>query len=197
MNILDCFLYFLDGYRKFFSFKGRATRSAFFSYIFITILIYFGLYFLVFVALDSSPYSFLFYLFLTTPLDLIVLIPTLAYFSRRLHDSGRSGWWLLMPQTFVFLLLIPFFPLLFDPGMWSPTRSLMFDVDANLNQSTPLLENLEGLIYLGLSLTAFLFAVFGFTLMPSDGDNKYGNAEDAVGVSLLLKIRKRKNQKQP
>jgi uncharacterized membrane protein YhaH (DUF805 family) len=47
-----------------------------------------------------------------------VLIPGLAVASRRLHDSGRSGWWLLLaliPIIGVIVLLV-FFCLEGEPG---------------------------------------------------------------------------------
>ncbi len=38
--------------------------------------------------------------------SLAVLIPSIAVAVRRMHDSGRSGWWILLPLiNFIFLCL--------------------------------------------------------------------------------------------
>ena len=37
-------------------------------------------------------------------LELLLIVPTLAVAVRRLHDQGRSGWWLLLAATGIGLL---------------------------------------------------------------------------------------------
>ena len=50
--------------------------------------------------------------------SLAILIPSLAVGARRLHDTGRSGWWLLigLVPLIGFIVLIVFFVLDSHPG---------------------------------------------------------------------------------
>lgn len=110
--------YYLDAFRLFFGFSGRATRTAFWMFSLINLLIY-----IVFFAIEvgfNLPTLSLAY-------ALLMLIPGLAYGARRLHDTGRSGWWQL-------IYLVPF----------------------------------------GIIVVTILH------VLPSQPDNKYGFAEEAV-----------------
>ena len=42
-----------------------------------------------------------FFLYLSTITSLILLLPSLAVAVRRLHDVGRSGWWILIAFTVI------------------------------------------------------------------------------------------------
>ena len=75
-------------------FSGRASRSEFW--------IWWGFLVVVFVAIGAiaalvGPTGFI----VAAVFALAVFIPNLAVTVRRLHDSGRSGWWLL-------LIFVPF-----------------------------------------------------------------------------------------
>lgn len=89
---MAAFDYFTDAFRKYADFKGRATRTAYWMYILFYFLIYIGLAMVEGMLFGLPILSGIF--------ALIMLIPSLAYGARRLHDMGRSGWWQL-------LLLIP------------------------------------------------------------------------------------------
>lgn len=85
--ILTCF-------KKFADFKGRARRSEFW-------------YFELFCVLMSLAFSFISE-DAATIVMLITLIPNIAVSVRRLHDIGRSGWWMLIalvPIVGILLLL--------------------------------------------------------------------------------------------
>ncbi|MCY3877745.1 MAG: DUF805 domain-containing protein [Rhodobacteraceae bacterium] len=73
--------------KKYAIFTGRATRSEYW-------------WFFLFTALANSVAGALFGE-LASIVSLALLLPGLAAACRRLHDAGRSGWWLL-------LILIPF-----------------------------------------------------------------------------------------
>ncbi|MDP5198236.1 DUF805 domain-containing protein [Flavobacterium sp. DG2-3] len=72
------------------NFKGRARRREFWLFTLLNIIISYGLLFL-FMALApklsiiSTLYSF------------AVLLPSIAVGVRRMHDVGKSGWYLLIP----------------------------------------------------------------------------------------------------
>ena len=42
-----------------------------------------------------------FFLYLSTITSLILLLPSLAVATRRLHDTDRSGWWILIAFTVI------------------------------------------------------------------------------------------------
>ena len=81
-------------FAKYAAFSGRAARSEFWYWqLFLRLA---GLIVAIVdtsLGLHSKPLGLIYYL--------VTLLPTLAVGARRLHDTGRSGWWLL-------LLLIPF-----------------------------------------------------------------------------------------
>ena len=106
MNIpysLDCYI---EAYRNYADFDGRAMRSEFWWYTG-----YFFLFTVIFLCLDifvlkmgipimsngvKTPYGPL-----TMTYILINIIPSISITVRRLHDVGRSGWYYLVS-------LIPF-----------------------------------------------------------------------------------------
>jgi uncharacterized membrane protein YhaH (DUF805 family) len=77
---------------KYATFGGRACRSEFWwFYLFSTVLTW-GV---LFAISDTA----------SNLVSLALLLPTLAAGARRLHDTGRSGWWQLITIT---LIGIPF-----------------------------------------------------------------------------------------
>ena len=107
-------------YSNYFTLQGRATRSDYWWFLLYQYLVYI---ILVLVCIFASDFFKSYNFFI--PLILFVLlnvIPNFTILVRRLHDSSKSGYWLLL-----------FF--LSAPG---------------------------------------LLRIFIFTLLPSDGDNRYG-----------------------
>jgi uncharacterized membrane protein YhaH (DUF805 family) len=77
--------------QKFLDFSGRATRSEFW-------------YFYLFWILADLVLSYSNVPFVDKYGSLVFLPAVLAAATRRLHDAGRSGWWLWVPlASFVFL----------------------------------------------------------------------------------------------
>jgi uncharacterized membrane protein YhaH (DUF805 family) len=87
--------YYLDAWRNYVNFKGRATRKQFWMFVLINILISIGL------QIIEAILGFVDMELLSGLYGLAVLLPGLAITARRLHDVNKSAWWLL-------LLLIPF-----------------------------------------------------------------------------------------
>jgi len=91
---LEASSWYLDALKKYAVFSGRARRKEYWMFLLINILIS-----VVLIAIDSLIGTFNpqtgvgllqgFY-------SLAVLIPTIAVTVRRLHDTGRSGWWILI-----------------------------------------------------------------------------------------------------
>ena len=76
------------GFRNYFNFNARATRSEYWWWI-LFFWIWVSFIFVGYSVVDSLGTVLLFGF-------LGILIPTLSITIRRLHDSGRSGWWLLI-----------------------------------------------------------------------------------------------------
>jgi uncharacterized membrane protein YhaH (DUF805 family) len=82
---MDWYLAVLKQYAVF---SGRARRTEYWMFFLINFIISIGLGFLAQVVDILAIVSLLYML--------AVLIPSLAVFFRRLHDTGRSGWWWLV-----------------------------------------------------------------------------------------------------
>ena len=70
-------------FTKYVGFEGRATRSEYWWWVLFIVLVSIAL-----CALKLQMLSGVF--------SLGVLLPSLAVGARRLHDIGKSGWWLLV-----------------------------------------------------------------------------------------------------
>lgn len=88
-------------FKKYATFNGRASRSEFwFAFLTTRILIPLAWLFIIVtltaLAGSESPSAVGgFGTFVVTIYNLILIVPSLAIETRRLHDSNHSGWWLL------------------------------------------------------------------------------------------------------
>lgn len=85
------------------NFKGRARRKEYWMFaLFHIIFAYGGMLILGFlaVAMESPLIILLIYIYL-----LATMIPSLAVGVRRMHDVGKSGWYLLIP-IYSFILAV-------------------------------------------------------------------------------------------
>ena len=108
--------WFLVVLKKYATFSGRAQRAEYWWFYLISTLIIIGLSLIdqATGTLDEETGMGL----LTTLYSLAILIPSIAVGVRRLHDTGRSGWWLLIGLIPVIgsIVLIVFFVLDSEPG---------------------------------------------------------------------------------
>ncbi|MFD1122514.1 DUF805 domain-containing protein [Methylophilus flavus] len=81
-------------------FKGRARRKEYWIFLLINFLIGIALG-IIFAIMGASEES----LSLVTNVYMIaILLPSIGVAIRRMHDTGRSGYWLLLPVVnYVFL----------------------------------------------------------------------------------------------
>lgn len=94
--------WYLMVWRKFADFSGRSRRTEYWMFALFNSLIIFSLAFLGFFSIFPNGNGNRTGGILLIPLILYVLaaiIPSLAVSVRRLHDSGKSGWWLLIHLT--------------------------------------------------------------------------------------------------
>lgn len=85
--------YFIDAFKKYADFSGRATRTQYWMFILIFTIIYIALAIIDFY-LGTLVLAFVF--------NLVLFIPSISIAARRLHDMSRSGWW----QLIIFLPII-------------------------------------------------------------------------------------------
>jgi uncharacterized membrane protein YhaH (DUF805 family) len=88
--------WYLKVLRQYADFTGRARRKEYWMFTLVSFIISVVLAILDgMLGLESNVGAFNFGL-LVDLYGLAVLLPTLAVGARRLHDIGRSGWWLLL-----------------------------------------------------------------------------------------------------
>ncbi len=118
---------YLTPWRKYATFTGRATRKEWWTFYLVNtaIVIFFGsihshgLIRLMSGGFEMSGLSTVLLLFLWA-----AVLPTLAAIVRRLHDTGRTGWWVLLGFVPVIGGLVLLIMLLFDsqpgPNQYGP-----------------------------------------------------------------------------
>lgn len=80
---------FKSGLGKYATFSGRARRSEYWYWTLASILVLLACYAVLAVSETFGPvFVVAFYL--------AILLPSIAVSVRRLHDPGRSGWWVLL-----------------------------------------------------------------------------------------------------
>lgn len=136
----------IDWYKKvvfenYANFSGRARRSEYWYYTLCNVIISFVMYILVIISVaigsDGESPGILFYLIygILMLYALATFIPSLAVVVRRLHDTGKSGWYYLIgliPLVGAILLIIA---LVIDsqPGsnQWGPNPK---ETDDSINE---------------------------------------------------------------
>jgi len=87
----------IDGYVKF---DGRATRPEFWWWV-LAVLIVDIVVGVIDAIIGINILGFL--------VGLALLLPNIAVSIRRLHDTNRSGWWLLLALTFIGIIVLIIF----------------------------------------------------------------------------------------
>ena len=139
-------------FRNYVNFNGRAQRSEFWWFVLFSFV---SQFILNFVPIIGSIYS------------LVLLLPSLAVTARRLHDTDRTAWWMLLyliPILGFIILVILFFALL-GINVFDPWRAS----DAEWG-----VLGLFFLVWLLGSIAAWVVLLV-FQIMPGTvGPNRYG-----------------------
>lgn len=150
MNYFD--EYYLGAFRKFTTFSGRARRKEhgwFCVFSFIVGIIISVVDFLAFGNSDGI-FSLIY--------ALIVFIPGLAVFVRRLHDFGKSGWFVLV------MIFVPTIALIVGLLFIQTSKEL-------------------GMLFLIIALALFFYFVFLPIFKKGDeGENAYGSDPKALNL---------------
>jgi uncharacterized membrane protein YhaH (DUF805 family) len=91
INIIDAVK---DGFNRYADFSGLSTRAQYWYFILATNLATFVGSFMVGEMVGNL-------------ISLLAIIPTIAVAVRRMHDVGKSGWFILVPIYNLILLVTP------------------------------------------------------------------------------------------
>ena len=81
--------WYLEALKKYAVFNGRARRKEYWMFCLFNVIIAFIVGFVEGLAHDGPGV-------LSALYSLLVFLPSIGVSIRRLHDTGRSGWWLLL-----------------------------------------------------------------------------------------------------
>lgn len=138
---------------KFATFSGRASRSEYWWFYLFTYLI----------SVTGSVLTGLLPLFglFFGLIILALVVPTLSVTVRRLHDTGKSGWWILLTSVAPTMLLIP----------------VVFSAIAAGENALALTGILLTIPLLGLMVIVGYITLFVLMLLPGGKEaNKYGES---------------------
>lgn len=174
-------------FKKFFDFKGRARRSECWWFVLFVLIVTFvwcilGSFISVAVMFGLGGENFnpktaaiLLTVVAFIPL-LFLIIPCYAVYTRRLHDTGRSGWWIVLSLIIGIAYAAAYFKALMP--MWEridegAIPATQFHVIADTFQTSPALGTI--LCILMLASTAVGITILVFQIQDSHrGENKYG-----------------------
>ncbi len=152
---------------KYADFTGRARRSEYwwFSlFIFLVMLLpLIGVIAMYVIHNEDAFVAMVLLIIVLAIISLVFLVPSLAVTTRRLHDTGRSGWWIVASYAVsVFSQFVQDF--IFDPGTLGASSF------STASTGALIVWGVVNLINLGLSITILVFML----LDSHKGENKYG-----------------------
>ncbi len=161
-------------FTKYFVFSGRASRPEywwFFLFVIIVSVVLSVIDTTVFgtdleTSDSSGPLSSIF--------QLMVLVPLLAAGWRRLHDSGRPGWYLLLPAA---LSLATTFMLLGGVAVFSVLETGVEDPDT-LRRPAEFLGGIGLMVVVVLQVVLAIMMIWWLTRPSEQGTNAYGPPPD-------------------
>ncbi|KUJ78506.1 DUF805 domain-containing protein [Ruegeria profundi] len=157
---------------KYFVFSGRAVRSEYWWFVLFVVLVS-----LIFAIVDASifgtdPETGQGIQVLTPIFQLAVLIPMLAAGWRRLHDTGRPGWYLLLPAALSIATVLMLFS---GIAVFSALEQGANDPETLRGPAAFL--GVTGLMVVGiLQLILTVLMIWWLSRPSQEGDNAYGPA---------------------
>lgn len=98
MSTISGFGWYTEVLKKYATFSGRARRKEYWMFVLFNVVISFVLGVIEGIIGTGGLLGGLY--------SLLILLPSIAVAVRRLHDTDRSGWWILVPIVgLIFLFL--------------------------------------------------------------------------------------------
>ncbi len=91
-----------SAFRNYVTFAGRASRSEYWFWVLFTIIGGIVTAILDHAAFSENDFSTP----INTIFNVLCLLPSLAVGARRLHDIGKSGWWLLIALSIIGIIVL-------------------------------------------------------------------------------------------
>ena len=95
--------HFIGAFKKFADFSGRAQREEYWMFV-----LFYLIFSIILAVIDIVVGTAV----LATIFGLVMLIPSISIAARRLHDTGRTGWWQLLIITGIGLIVLLVFMVL-------------------------------------------------------------------------------------
>lgn len=146
------------------NFRGRSTRAEYWWAMLFVFLLYRVVEFFEIVLYTLvSEYVSAFVLMLVS---LALMLPTLAVTTRRMHDIGKSGWWVVAFYVVPVLVVGVCFRSLFVAILEGVTDPVSLD---DIAEASPVSLGIGALVLLAIYIYMFVLLV-----KPSAPDNQYG-----------------------
>ena len=152
---------------RFATFSGRASRPEYWWFVLFVALGAMILSILDSVVFGASPDSTKVF----APLwQLVLFIPLLAAGWRRLHDTGRPGWWLLIPMLVTLAFILALFA-----GIFAFAGAERAGVDPEALRGPAALLGVTGMTIAGVVQLVLAVLMLWWLTRPGDEmDNAYG-----------------------
>jgi len=155
---------------KYIVFSGRAQRSEYWWFVLFVILVSVGLAVLSAVLFGTDPETGQGSNLLNSVFQLAMLLPMLAAGWRRLHDTGRPGWYLLLPMAFSISMM---FMLLTGVAVFSALETGVEDPEA-LREPAAFLGATGLMVMYAIQLVLSVLMIWWLSRPSQEGTNEYG-----------------------
>ncbi len=157
-------------FSKYFQFSGRAIRSEYWWFFLFVVLVSAFLAMLDSILFGTDPETGQGSRVLSSVFQFAVIIPMLAAGWRRLHDTGRPGWYLLLPMA---LSITTLFVMMGGVAFFSVLEQGTEDPDALRGPAAVL--GVTGIVVVSILQFVLSILMIWWLARPSqEGANEYG-----------------------
>ena len=155
---------------KYIVFSGRAQRSEYWWFVLFVVLVSVGLAVLSAVLFGTDPETGQGSNLLNSVFQLAMLLPMLAAGWRRLHDTGRPGWYLLLPMAFSMATMVM---LLTGVAVFSALETGVEDPET-LREPAAFLGATGLMVMYAIQLVLSVLMIWWLSRPSQEGTNEYG-----------------------